>query len=290
MPTPRIADLQIQIHEWLPALANPERSPVVCLPSTGLSGTQWRKLAKQLAERGHRVLAPDLIGYGESQAWPSDRVFETRHDIAVVDATIDLCAGPVHMVAHSYGGRVGLAAATNRPELLRSIALFEPTCFGVLRSTGDDDALRELIDQDSDQRFLDDHFGGSEAWIERFVDYWSGQGTWAEFSPEERAAWLRSGRKMFEEVRETALDEVPHQRYVERLGAIPMLVMSGAESTRAGRRCAAVLGEVMPKCRHVELAEVGHMAPLLAAREVNGLILDHITVLESGGQETSLAN
>lgn len=289
MPTLRIADLEVHVHEWLPV--EPRSTghwPVICLPSTGLSGMQWRKLAKLLTQRGHRVLAPDLIGYGDSENWHEERVFETRYDVAVVNDTFDLCGDtPVHVVAHSYGGRIGLAAAAMRPERVRSLALFEPTCFGVLRSTGDHEALHELIEYDDDSRFLDEQFGGSEAWIERFVDFWSGQGTWSEFSAEERAAWLRSGRKMFHEVRETALDEVPHHHYEARLGAIPMLLMSGAESKRVGRRCCAVLAECLPHCEHVELPEVGHMGPLLAAREVNELVIRHITRVEAAREPTS---
>lgn len=283
MPTLRAADLKINVHEWLPSAPDPSRTPVVCLPSTGLAGSQWRKLAKLLTGRGHRVFAPDLIGYGCSDDWHADRVFETRHDVAVVEGTMELCeADSIHVVGHSYGGRVGLAAAAMRPHRIRSLALFEPTCFGVLRSTGDEGALAELIAYDSDQRFLDDEFGGSEAWIERFIDYWSGQGTWAELSADERKSWLRSGRKMFQEVRETALDEVSHLHYVDRLGKIPMLVMSGSQSTRAGRRCCAVLTEVMPNCRHVELPDVGHMGPLLATHEVNTLVMEHIARVEGG--------
>ena len=42
----------------------------------------------------------------------------------------------------------------------------------------------------------------------------------AELDPDEQARWLRSSRKMFEEVRETALDDIPHTRYVEALGGL----------------------------------------------------------------------
>jgi pimeloyl-ACP methyl ester carboxylesterase len=283
MPTIRSGDLHIHVHEWLPRAPGPGRTPVVALPSTGLAGSQWRRLGKDLTERGHRVFAPDLIGYGESDDWPADRVFETHHDVQVVEDTITLCGSEaIHLVGHSYGGRVGLAAAAMRPDRIRSLALFEPTCFGVLRSTGDREALDELIAYDTDRRFLDEQFGGSEAWIERFIDYWSGRGTWSGMSAEEQARWKRSGRKMFQEVRETTLDEVPHGYYVERLAKIPLLVMSGAHSTRAGRRCCEVLSQVMPNCRHVELPEVGHMGPLLAAREVNALVLEHIERVEAG--------
>lgn len=259
-------------------------APVVCLPSTGLSGLQWRRLAKTMSARGHEVLAVDFIGYGESEDWPRARApFRTEYDIDVAEALLEQCSGPVHLVGHSYGGRVALALGLRRPERLRSLALFEPTCFGVLRSTGDLVGTRELEAYDRDERFLAEDFGGSEAWVERFVDYWSGPGSFANFTEDERRAWLRSSQKMFEEVRETALDTVPHTAYLRALAALPLLLMSGACSTLAGRRCCEVLAECMPRAEHVELAELGHMAPVLASREVADLIAAHI--LASDGRE-----
>jgi pimeloyl-ACP methyl ester carboxylesterase len=287
MSTLTVHDLRIAYHPFRPS-GEATRAPVVCFPSTGLSGLQWRRLAKQLADVGHEVFAVDLISYGESEDWHApgrDRgPFRTEYDIDVADALLDLCDRPAHLVAHSYGGRVGLGAALRRPDRIRSLSLFEPTCFGVLRSTGDASSIAELEDYDVDGRFLADDFGGSEAWVERFVDYWSGPGTFAEFSPSERDRWLRSRRKMFEEVRETALDDVPHTRYVEVLGHLPSLLLSGATSTLAGRRCCEVLAKVMPHGRHIELPDVGHMAPVLASREVANLIAAHIFAIEAAGE------
>ncbi|KIG14875.1 Hydrolase, alpha/beta fold family protein [Enhygromyxa salina] len=280
MPSITVHGLRIAYHRF-PAATPAELSPVACLPSTGLSGLQWRRLAKLLSRRGHDVLCVDLIGYGESEDWPRPGPFRTEYDVDVVDALLDLCERPVHLVAHSYGGRVGLRAGLRRPQLLRSLSLYEPTCFGLLRSTGDTLGLAELGDYDADGRFLDDAFGGSEAWVERFIDYWSGPGSFAELDEDERRAWMRSSRKMFEEVRETALDDVPHTRYVDALGQLSTLVISGATSTRAGQRCCDVFAQVMPRCRHVELADVGHMGPVLAPREVAELIAGHIADVEA---------
>lgn len=279
MPTLTVHELSIAYNQF----GQPgEASPIVCLPSTGLSGLAWRRLAKLMSERGHLVLTVDLIGYGDSADWPRARgPFRTDHDVDVVEALLDRCVGPVHLVGHSYGGRLALLLGLRRPERLRSLALFEPTCFGVLRSTGDAVGTAELDALDHDGSFLADEHGGSEAWVERFVDYWSGAGTFAEFDDEQRQLWLRSRHKMFEEVRETALDSVPHHAYVDALGHVPMLVMSGANSTLAGRRCCEVLAEVMPRARHLELPDVGHMAPVLAGREVAERIAGHIAAIEA---------
>jgi pimeloyl-ACP methyl ester carboxylesterase len=278
MPTLPIHDLHVVHHHF----GEPGAAPtIVCLPSTGLSGLQWRRLAKLLGARGRELRTVDLIGYGESDDWPRARApFRTEYDVDVAEALLEMCSGPVHLVGHSYGGRLALLLGLRRPERLRSLALFEPTCFGVLRSTGDADGIAELEAYDRDQRFLAEDFGGSEAWIERFVDYWSGAGTFAELDEEQRRTWLRSRHKLFEEVRETALDAVPHQAYVDALGHVPLLLMSGANSTIAGRHCCEVLARVMPRARHVELPDVGHMAPVLAGREVAELIAAHIDQVE----------
>lgn len=279
MPTLTVHGLSIAYNQFgQPTGA----SSVVCLPSTGLSGLQWRRLAKLLCDRGHEVFTVDLIGYGGSDDWPRARgPFTTDYDIDVVESLMQLCSGPIHVVGHSYGGRLALLAGLRRPERLRSLALFEPTCFGVLRSTGDEIGIAELEAYDADQQFLADEFGGSEAWVERFVDYWSGAGSFTELDQDQRRAWLRASQKMFEEVRETALDSVPHQAYVDALGQVPLLLLSGAASTLAGRRCCELLAQVMPNARHIELPEVGHMAPLLSSREVAKLIADHIARIEA---------
>ncbi len=266
--------LQLAVHSW--GEADSERPPVLCLPSTGLSGLQWRRLARRLAKRGHWVLAPDFIGYGDSDTWAGPGPFTTRYDVELAAALIRDWDRPGHLVGHSYGGRVGLTLAREQPDRFRSLALFEPTCFGVLRSTGEREAVAELEAYDADGRFLDPSFGASEAWIERFVEYWSGAGSWAELDADERGRWLRSSQKMFEEVSETARDEVPHGAYVDTLGHLPLLTLSGETSTLAGRGCARVLAEVWPAGRHLEIADVGHMGPVLAAAEVSAAILEFI--------------
>lgn len=278
MPALTVHGLRIAFHRFEGTGDSP---PILCLPSTGLSGLQWRRFAKLMSGRGHAVTSVDLIGYGESDDWPRERApFRTQYDIDVAEALLDQLTGPVHFVAHSYGGRVALALALRRPERVRSLALFEPTCFGVLRSTGDAAAIAELESYDDDRQFLADEFGGSEAWVERFVDYWSGPDSFAELDEAERRRWLRSSLKMFEEVRETALDSVPHTAYVQALGQVPTLVMSGADSTLAGRRSSRILAEHLPNARHTELPDVGHMAPVLASREVARLIAEHIAQID----------
>jgi len=275
----RIAEHDVHVLDVPPSTdAAVLRTPVVAAHSTGLSSLQWRRLARRLAQAGHRVLAPDLLGYGESAPWRSDeRRFETRFDLELLERLMDEAGPRVHLVGHSYGGRLAFLAAARRPERVASLSAFEPVLFGVLASAGEHDGVAELADYDRDGTFLDERLGGSEAWVEKFVDYWSGAGAFRELAPTQRAAFMRSARKMFEEVKETSQDTTTHHVFASL--EVPTLLLSGEHSTRAGRGVCRVLARTMPRVQHVEV-DGGHMAPLLRADLVNGPILGHIAVIE----------
>ena len=58
---------RIALHRFAPSesASGPAGAPVLCLPSTGLSGLQWRRLAKTLSQAGHLVVAVHRDGVGE---------------------------------------------------------------------------------------------------------------------------------------------------------------------------------------------------------------------------------
>lgn len=266
-----LAGHEIRVHVASPEHGAPEAAPALLLHSTGMSGQQWRRLFKKLGQ-GHVVVAPDLIGYGESGDFAGPGAFETRHDLNVVLEVLDRIVaahGPAHVIAHSYGGRLALLAALERCDHFKTLTCFEPVLFGVLRSTHHEPARAELEAANHDGLFLDDTYGGTEPWLERFVNYWNGPGAWENFAEPMREAFRRSGRKMFEEVRETTLDETPHTQ-MEGLD-VPTLLISGRESTVAGRAVCEELARRMPNAR-LEQVDGGHMAPITNGRSVNRLI------------------
>ncbi len=74
-----------------------------------------------LAELGWRVAVPDRPGHGRSPA-------PGRPDDAEADGALiaDLLGDGAHLVGHSFGGCVALAAAAMRPAAVRSLTLIEP--------------------------------------------------------------------------------------------------------------------------------------------------------------------
>ena len=72
---------------------------VLLLHATASSGAQWRSLADML-QPGGRVIAPDLYGYGDSDAWPGQAPFSLAAEAALAEAVLQGC-GPIHLIGHS---------------------------------------------------------------------------------------------------------------------------------------------------------------------------------------------
>jgi esterase len=94
------------------------------------SGRNLRTLAQRWQQRQpeHRFLLPDLRGHGVSPPLPAgDAPVTLEHLAADVLATAqhnDLRA-PFHLVGHSLGGRVALAAARLAPDSISEITLLD---------------------------------------------------------------------------------------------------------------------------------------------------------------------
>lgn len=86
-----------------------------------VGGDRHFSAQERLASRGWRVIVPDRPGHGRS---PSPG----RPDDAEADGAwvAELLADGAHLVGHSFGGCVALAAAAKRPSAVHSLTLIEP--------------------------------------------------------------------------------------------------------------------------------------------------------------------
>ncbi|HJQ40833.1 MAG TPA: alpha/beta hydrolase [Thermoanaerobaculia bacterium] len=236
--------------------------------SGGFTSRQWRKLADLLASE-YRVVAPDLLGYGADGPWPEGKPFHFREDLEFLLSLID---APVHLVGHSYGGFLALQIALARPELVRSIAAYEPVAFGILDEIEDADARAGLT---TVKRTWDpDASGVDEAWLAAFVDWWNGPGAWTRLPEETRAAFRGVGWKVFQEVMTLAVDRTSRATYATI--AVPTLILGGAKSPLTERRVVEKLGASLPHARAHLFPDAGHMGPITHAPLVNAAIAEHL--------------
>jgi pimeloyl-ACP methyl ester carboxylesterase len=242
---------------------------VVLIHSGGFTSRQWRKLAAAVASRS-RVLAPDLLGYGEAGPWPAGEPFHFRQDLAFLESLLD--GEAVDLVGHSYGGFLALQLALRRPELVRSIAAYEPVAFGVLDETEDADALRGLAlvkrDWEPDGRGVD------EAWLRGFVEWWNGPGAWERLAEETRESFRVMGWKVFQEVISLAADRTSRATYAT-IG-VPTLLLGGEQSPMTERRVIERFGAALPRATVRIFSGVGHMGPISHASLVNEAIVEFL--------------
>ncbi len=253
------------------------RPPVLLIHSGGLTSRQWRKLADTLAAE-HEVLAPDLLGYGTSGAWPEGQPFHFHQDIAHLEASLDSLAaagGPVHLVGHSYGGLLALQLALRHASQVGAIAVYEPVAIGVLDAPEDAPARAQL---DVARRAYDlgatAATGADDAWLAGFVDWWQGPGAWASLAPGTQGAFRAVGWKMSQEVASLLDDATDSAGY----GAIaaPTLLLGGAESPMAERRVLAKLAASLPRATLEIFEGMGHMGPVTHGKVVNAAIVAHL--------------
>lgn len=88
---------------------------------SAVGGDHQFSAQQRLADKGWQVIVPDRPGHGRSSA-------PGRPDDAEVDGewVAELLGDGAHLVGHSFGGCVALAAAAKRPSAVHSLTLIEP--------------------------------------------------------------------------------------------------------------------------------------------------------------------
>lgn len=243
---------------------------MIVLHSGGMSSRQWRQLAERLRGSGLDVHAPDFRGHGDGPAWPDRPVADFAFDIATVEALIE---GRTHLVGHSYGGLIALLAARGRTDIA-SISVYEPIALGTLFDAQDQEGLSDLDRLVGDPSFTDPAALGTEAWLRRFVDYWSGAGAWNALGERGQASFRASAAAVAGTAPALAAERTPIAAY--RSISAPTLILHGETSPVAALRASALVAQGAPDARLVTVGGAGHMGPLTHRDAVNDAIVSHI--------------
>jgi haloalkane dehalogenase len=110
---------------------DPDAAPVLCLHGEPSWSYLYRKMIPPLVQRGHRVIAPDLVGFGRSDkpARREDYTYQRHVEwMAALVSKLDLRA--ITLVCQDWGGLIGLRlAAEHQARFARVVAAntFLPT-------------------------------------------------------------------------------------------------------------------------------------------------------------------
>ena len=243
-------------------------SAVVLLHCTLSSKNQWRALSGML-EGEHRVIAPDLYGYGETPMPEKREGFTLLDEAELVQSLLDRLLLPdetFHLVGHSYGGAVALCLSHRYPERIKTLTLFEPVAFHLL-DRADPGFAQVLAMMGELERLL--AAGRPAEAAATFLDYWGGPESFANFPARVRHDFTRRTAKLALDFQ--ALTGTPLTLNDYRELAMPVTLIAGRSSRPPALRVAEELCRVLPDCRP-RWVEAGHMGPVTHPELVNPII------------------
>jgi pimeloyl-ACP methyl ester carboxylesterase len=248
------------------------KGPVVLLGHcSSASHKEWLPLIEKL-KSDWRVLAPDLIGYGQSAPWPADESFSVDADVQTVLAVAKKAKGKLHLVGHSYGAALLLEAARSLGSRVKSLTLVEPSLFHLLRGRPEWDEVKTLA-----RAVLGAVAEGDDrAAAKHFMTYWLGRWRWW-LSPERFKAAIQAT------IPKVALEfgfVVDAPSTLQDYAAItaPTLLIVGGSTGAPNRAIVDLLATTLPDVKVTTLKGARHMSPFTHPAEINRLILDHLAL------------
>ena len=204
--------------------------------------------------------AIDLPGQGKSAMPDMNRDYHSQC-VAACIAEIEVMGGPQDLVGHSFGATVVLALAVQRPDLVRTLVLFEPVYFGLLNDAGHDAYRASMVQErpfnDAIER------GDMMAAAEAFLTRWGLPGEWEAISVASkeimaRRMWLIPAQA------DGIINDGPKRMKLDAISDlhVPTLVMHGGNSPIVMEAITEVISGTLPKGRGDVLNGAGHMLPI----------------------------
>lgn len=233
--------------------------PLLLLHGFTGSGGLWEPQATMLSARFH-VIAPDLLGHGDSDAPADPARYAVPRAIAELAALLDaLGVERTALLGYSLGGRLALAFACEQPHRVASLIL-EGASPGL--ADAGERAARRAADEQLAQRLERDGLAA-------FIDAWMAQplfATQAALPAAVRAA-ARGARRRNDPVGLAAclrgLGTGGQPSYWDRLEALPMptLLLAGEHDAKF-RAIATAMAERIPDASLRVVADAGHTTHL----------------------------
>jgi pimeloyl-ACP methyl ester carboxylesterase len=256
-----------------------EGAPLVLLHGWPQHGAVWEPLIGELA-RDHRVLAPDLRGFGRSEAPPGRYAKHTlaADVLALLDAEgIEKAA----IVGHDWGGWIAWLLALEHPERVERFAdLDVPPPWARDNELSLAKLPKQLLFSTYQWLIAAPGIGprlvGSPQWVERFIrggsrrrDLWTDERIELYTGPLREPARTQASVRLYRTFLGLEAPRVARGTYTRNRLEVPGLVVMGAESP-----IAKLLG-VPPARENLQvevLAGVGHYVVDEAPDELLGLL------------------
>ncbi|HTV68901.1 MAG TPA: alpha/beta hydrolase [Rhizobiaceae bacterium] len=220
------------------------------LPGSYSTPAAWRPIQK-LLPAGYRMAGTSLCGYGatEDTRTPADSGIE--HEVEIVARVAQRLGDPIHLIGHSFGGTVALAAALSRRMEVASLSLFEANPLALLVGSA---LYNETLAMSRGFKAAVD--AGEADAPARIIDFWGGAGSFAAM-PEAVRDYCRKtvGANVIDW--ETDFGFLAGASDYAKL-AMPVLLVRGALANPAMVAITDVLADALPNARRAVVPGAGH--------------------------------
>jgi 2-succinyl-6-hydroxy-2,4-cyclohexadiene-1-carboxylate synthase len=248
MPNLSLNDLNYHYHRW------GQGAPFLMLHGFTGSGATWAQLAEMVS--GYTVIAPDLIGHGQTDAPNNPARYSIEQSAAdLIELIAQLGLGKVRLLGYSMGARLALYTALHYPAQVEGL-IMESGSPGL--ATEAERAQRRAQDETLAQRI--EHEG-----VAAFVNHWENLPlfeTQKRLPPEVQAA-VRAGRLQNRAVglahslrgmgtgAQPALwEELPQLN-------VPTTLITGVLDQKYDAIARAMVA-ALPAARHIVIPDAGH--------------------------------
>ncbi|GGE43389.1 alpha/beta fold hydrolase [Actibacterium pelagium] len=268
MNTLNIADQQINYRR------SGNGPPVLCLHCSSSHSGQFKPLIQSLQDR-FTVFAPDVHGYGGSDAFPKDGNPWFYHDLKVIEALLEQFTEPAHIVGHSLGGALGYMAAQRWPDRFKSVTLIEPVLFMLLAQANSPFIAEGHYATSMVHGHL--HLKLPEEAARSFMDFWADEGAF-DAAPEHVQDYVVATVSRVADDWAGMLPNLPGTPKLEAVSqlTLPTLLMRGGATRRSAAAIVELLSERLPNAQLVEMEGMTHMAAATHPGVVNPHILQFI--------------
>jgi haloalkane dehalogenase len=245
-------------------------TPVVLVHGTPSSSREWRHVASALAPY-HRVLAPDHLGFGDSDRPADWRVYTLDWHTENLRTWLNAVAPEkFHLVLHDFGGPIALPIALDHPERLLSLTIVQSWFWDLGAPNVDNPIMRWLyLRANFSARMLVKLSWGKRKkltrelhreFIDQFPDRASRAGTWgfARSVSHDGPKWDAAAKGL------------------SKLADTPTLIVWGGADRVVKPENLQRWKEALPHATVHELKDVGHFPQIEAPDEVSAALLEHI--------------
>lgn len=250
--------------------------PVVFVHGSWDDHNSWVPVAEQLSKE----LKNPLILYdrrGHSTSTPDKKQGTISEDVSDVLSLIKkLGFEKAHFIGHSYGANIVVQLAVSNPEKAKSIVLYEPPIFGLLkRDTKYQGILSEVATAMATAKTLLEKGEIEKGTIQFIENAAFGESSWKTiFDKRARNTMTASFRTWLDQSNDPERLNIQPEKLNQFMGNITLI--SGTNSIAAYPAVAQELNSKVDKLRIKTISGAGHGGPVSHPTETLDIILEHI--------------